>query len=296
MVAACDRLRHWLAGRILGHRAHAACVLSCGGGTSGRIPYTLAGVNDPDPSDAARHDRSQPPLFEDTPDLSGDARVMLRGASRPLGVIVAIAAVIVLARPAQWVRGLDAMRDWVYTQGLLGLMVVVAIYIIAAVALVPQSVLKVAAGGLFGSWLGVIMASIGSTLGALACFLIARYVARGPWMQRIKRNPRIHELDLISRERDATLVIVTRILPIFPGNLLNYALGLTRVRVAVFTFWSWLTMLPGVVVLVVGTDAVLRGIAEDRVPWGLVAIVIAMLGLLGASMIFVHRRFRLRAG
>jgi uncharacterized membrane protein YdjX (TVP38/TMEM64 family) len=252
-------------------------------------------VNDLDSSDAARRGRSRSPLFEDSPGLSGDARVMLRGASRPLGVILAVAAVIVLVRPGQWVRGLDAMRDWVYAQGVLGLAVVLAIYVVAAVALVPQSVLKVAAGGLFGSGLGVIMASIGSTLGALACFLIARYVARGPWMQRIKLNRRIHELDVISRKRDAALVIVSRVLPIIPGNLLNYALGLTQVRVGVFTFWSWLTMLPSVIVLVVGTDALLRGIAEDRVPWGLVAIVLLMLALLGASMIFVHRRLRLRA-
>jgi uncharacterized membrane protein YdjX (TVP38/TMEM64 family) len=162
------------------------------------------------------------------------------------------------------------------------LLAVLGIYVVAAVALVPQTVLKVAAGGLFGSTMGVVVASLGSTLGGLACFLIARYVARGAWMQRLKSGPRMTHLDEMSREKGTMLVVISRLVPIFPGNVLNYALGLTQLRTFTFTFWSWLTMVPGIVVLVVGTDAILRGIAEGRVPWGLAGIVIAMLVLLVA--------------
>jgi uncharacterized membrane protein YdjX (TVP38/TMEM64 family) len=58
--------------------------------------------------------------------------------------------------------------------------------------------------------------------------------------------------------------------PLFPFNLLNYGFGLTRVPFWTYVFWSWLCMLPGTALYVVGADAVARGLAQGRVPWGLI--------------------------
>jgi uncharacterized membrane protein YdjX (TVP38/TMEM64 family) len=243
------------------------------------------------PAGAKKTAEETPALLRSNQGLTHDLKLLARGASRPLLAVGLIVAIILLLRPAEWVDRLDLMRDWVQAQGLLGLLAVLGIYVVAAVALVPQTVLKVAAGGLFGSAMGVVVASLGSTLGGLACFLIARYVARGSWMRRLKSGPRMTQLDEMSREKGTMLVVICRLLPIFPGNVLNYALGLTQLRTFTFAFWSWLAMLPGIVVLVVGTDAILRGIAEGRVPWGLVGIVIAMLVLLVVTTFLLRRRF-----
>lgn len=221
-------------------------------------------------------------------------RLLLRGVWRPLIVVLVIATIIIVARPAEIVANIGEWREWIESHGLLGLAVFLAIYVLAAVAIVPQAVLKVAAGGLFGSLLGVIIASIGSTLGATTCFLISRYVARGTLMKRLKQGPRFKRLDLMTHKHGALIVAVSRLIPIFPGNLINYAFGLTQVRLRTFVFWSWLCMLPGTVVLVVGTDALVQGLEERRVPWGLVAIVAGTLAGLVAIVITIHRRFRIK--
>ncbi len=240
---------------------------------------------------AAKKSDDRSGLFDGGRGLIGEALLMLRGATRPLTAVALIVLLILLLRPGEWLGQLDVMRGWVQSRGLLGLLVVLCVYVLAAVALVPQTVLKVAAGGLFGSLWGVAVASIGSALGALACFLIARYAARGPWMNRIRRGQRMMQLNELARERGVWLVVICRLLPVFPGNLLNYALGLTQLRTAIFVFWSWLTMLPGIIVLVVGTDAILRGLAEGRVPWGMVAIVTGVLALLVFLTVVVRRRW-----
>ncbi len=241
---------------------------------------------------AAEKSDSSAGLFDAGRGLIGEALLMLRGATRPLAAVGLIVLLILLLRPGEWLGQLDVIRGWVQSRGLLGLLVVLCVYVLAAIALVPQTVLKVAAGGLFGSMWGVAVASIGSILGALACFLIARYAARGPWMNRIRRGQRMTQLNALARERGTLLVVISRLLPVFPGNLLNYALGLTQLRTATFVFWSWFTMLPGIVVLVVGTDAILRGLAEGRVPWGMVAIVACVLALLVLVTVAVRRRWQ----
>lgn len=222
------------------------------------------------------------------------ALVLLKGLWRPLIVILLIAAVAWIVQPARLVSEIADLREWIDALGPWSIALFLLIYVIAAIAIVPAALLKVAAGGLFGSVLGLIVASVGSTLGAAACFLIARYVASGSLVQRMKQRERYRELDDLTRRHGAVIVALVRLVPILPGNLVNYAFGLTRVPLSVFVFWSWLCMLPGTVVLVVGTDAFVQGLDQDRVPWGMLAIVAGALALMGAAMYYAHRSFKLR--
>ena len=82
-------------------------------------------------------------------------------------------------------------------------------------------------------------------------------------------------------------------MPIFPFNLLNYGFGLTRVRFWTYVFWSWLCMLPGTVLYVVGADAFTKGIAEGRVPWALVGTLVAAAVIL--TLLVRHARRKLQA-
>ncbi len=226
------------------------------------------------------------------PEGSTPLRELLRGLWRPAIVVVAIAIVVALLSPGQIAEEIDETRQWFRALGVPGVLIFLGFYVLAAVALVPQSALKIAAGAVFEAPVGIFVASAGSTVGAAACFLIARYIARGSLLQRLKKRPKFRRLDRMTAEHGTIMVASSRLFPIFPGNLLNYAFGLTQVRMKTFVLWSWLCMLPGIVVIVVGTDAAVQGVEEGRVPWGQVGVVILGLGAMLAATRIAYLRYR----
>ncbi len=133
---------------------------------------------------------------------------------------------------------------------------------------------------MFGSVLGLVASvSVASTLGAALAFAVARWFARDSVARWLAKNERFLRLDRMTGTARCVVVAITRLVPIFPFTLLNYGFGLTGVRFRTYVLWSWLCMLPGTVLYVVGADAVTRGLAEGRVPWPLVAIVVACRSL-----------------
>lgn len=215
---------------------------------------------------------------------------------RPLLVIGILLAVIILARIFGIGERLGALRDWIGAMGMWGPFVFVFLYIAAVVAAVPGSALTVAAGALFGSILGVILVSIASTAGASLCFLIARYFARDAVAGSLSTREKFRRLDLLTEEHGAIIVALTRLVPIFPFNLLNYGFGLTKVRFWTYVFWSWLCMIPGTVLYVVGADALAKGIAQGRVPWGLIAGVAGAGIVLAVLIRYARQRLREKEG
>jgi len=182
----------------------------------------------------------------------------------------------------------NELRAWILELGPLGPIVFIALYAVAVVAAVPGSVLTIAAGAMFGSVLGVATVSVASTLGAALAFAVARWFARDSVTRWLGKNPRFAALDRMTAEHGAIVVAITRLVPIFPFTLLNYGFGLTGVRFRTYVLWSWLCMLPGTVLYVVGADAVTTGLAEGRVPWPLVGILVAV----AVGLTLVVRRAR----
>jgi len=125
----------------------------------------------------------------------------------------------------------------------------VAVYVVACVAFVPASLLTLGAGALFGVVTGVIVVFVGATLGAFGAFLIARHVARDWVSQRVARDPRFTAIDRAIAADGRRVVFLLRLSPVIPFALLNYALGLTKVRVADFLIAS-AGMLPGTLLYV----------------------------------------------
>jgi uncharacterized membrane protein YdjX (TVP38/TMEM64 family) len=163
------------------------------------------------------------------------------------------------------------------------------LYAGAVVAAIPGAALTVAAGALFGSVLGVIVVIHAATLGASVAFLIARYVARDTIARRLSSNATFQRLDRLTEEHGAVIVALTRLVPLFPFNLLNYGFGLTRVPFRTYVLWSYLCMLPGTILYVVGADAFTQGLSEGRVPWGLVGAFVAA-GLILTVLVRYGRR------
>ena len=95
-----------------------------------------------------------------------------------------------------------------------------------------------------------ITVSIGSTLGASAAFLVGRYLAREKIEQKLAQNTKFAAIDQAVGQNGFKIVLLTRLSPVFPFNLLNYAFGLTRVRFATYALASWIGMMPGTILYV----------------------------------------------
>ncbi len=208
---------------------------------------------------------------------------------RPILLIGLIVLIFILAILLGVGEKLATLRQWIQSLGVLGPLVFVGLYVLGVVVGIPGSALTVAAGGLFGSFLGVILVSLASIIGASLAFLIARYFARGAVANWLSKNEKLKKLDVLTEKHGAMMVAITRLVPIFPFDLLNYAFGLTRIPFWTYVFWSWLCMLPGTVLYVVGVDAVIQAIVHRKVPWPLLG-VIAGVGVLLVVLVRLARR------
>jgi uncharacterized membrane protein YdjX (TVP38/TMEM64 family) len=162
-------------------------------------------------------------------------------------IAIAIVAVVVLARNLGGY--IPQFAAWVDELGVWGPLVFILGYAAAAVAFVPGSLLTLAAGAIFGLGAGVIYVFIAATLGASAAFLVSRYLARRAVESRLADNPRFAAIDKAVGAQGRKIVFLLRLSPVFPFNLLNYALGLTKVRFIDY-FIASLGMLPGTVLYV----------------------------------------------
>ncbi|MBF0628478.1 MAG: VTT domain-containing protein [Magnetococcales bacterium] len=140
---------------------------------------------------------------------------------------------------------LDATRleMWVRDWGWMGKPAFVGIYALATLLFLPGSLLTLTAGALFGPWLGGLLSLLGATLGASLSFLIARHLA-GAWVTEKAGEKLTRLLNGVDAE-GWRFVAFTRLVPIFPFNLLNYALGLTRIRFLPYALTSLICMIPG---------------------------------------------------
>jgi uncharacterized membrane protein YdjX (TVP38/TMEM64 family) len=163
--------------------------------------------------------------------------------------IVAVTAVFLLVRFDVSVLLRDTLR-WIDSLGIVGFGVFAGVYILATVLFIPGSILTLGAGFVFGVATGTAAVSVASTLGAFAAFLVGRYVARDWVARRTRTNPRFAAIDDAVGREGWKIVLLTRLSPVFPFNLLNYAYGLTGVSAGAYFLASWIGMLPGTLMYV----------------------------------------------
>ncbi|MGB7708240.1 MAG: TVP38/TMEM64 family protein [Microcoleus sp.] len=155
----------------------------------------------------------------------------------------------------------------------------ILIYIVATVLFIPGSLLTLGAGVLFGVVGGSICVSVGSTLGAACAFLTGRYLTRDWVSKQIENNQKFKAIDEAVKREGAKIVLLTRLSPIFPFNLLNYAFGVTQVSFKDYFFASWIGMIPATVMYVyigslAGSLAALgeKGRSRTAAEWALYGI------------------------
>ncbi len=232
------------------------------------------------PPDAGRPPRTPPRI-------SAPARI--------LAGLAVLALVIVAGR--RFGGLLPDFARWVESLGAWGPLAFVAGYAAAAIAFVPGSLLTLAGGAIFGLARGTLFVFVGAVLGASGAFLVARYAARGAIERRLEGNARFAAIDRAVARQGRKIVFLLRLSPVFPFNLLNYALGLTRVRFADYLVAS-IGMLPGTLLYVyygklAGDVAALAGgaaVPRDAKYWTLLAAGLAATAVVTAYVTRLARR------
>jgi uncharacterized membrane protein YdjX (TVP38/TMEM64 family) len=142
----------------------------------------------------------------------------------------------------------DALQ-WIDSLGTVGAIAFIAIYILATVAFFPGSILTLGSGVIFGVVWGSLYVFVGATLGATAAFLVGRYLARDWVAQKIADNKKFTAIDQAVGREGLKIVLLTRLSPVFPFNLLNYAFGITGVSLKDYFIGS-VGMIPGTIMYV----------------------------------------------
>lgn len=156
-----------------------------------------------------------------------------------IGLLTAI-GVAVLYRDS---FSVEQIEQWLDQAGIWAPAVFILIYISATVLFLPGSVFTLAGGVLFGPYLGLFYNLIGATIGAALSFLIARYVA-SDWVSNRSGGTLKQLINGVEAE-GWRFVAFVRLVPLFPFNVLNYALGLTKIRFIEYLAATFIFIIPG---------------------------------------------------
>lgn len=163
-------------------------------------------------------------------------RVILAGF-----VVVALAALLLVSPWKEW---LSALSAWARAAGPTGVAAFAAAYAAGSVLALPVWPLTVAAGIAYGAGPGFALALLAGTAGASAAFLAGRTVLRGAVARHLGRNPRLAALDDAVSRQGAFLVLLLRLSPLAPYNVVNYVLSASRIGLPSFAGASFAGMAP----------------------------------------------------
>ncbi|OGW03768.1 MAG: hypothetical protein A2889_09095 [Nitrospinae bacterium RIFCSPLOWO2_01_FULL_39_10] len=152
----------------------------------------------------------------------------------------------------------ERLQNWISSFGRAGPIAYIILFSITPSLFLPGLPVTVAGGIVFGPLWGTIYASIGSTIGACLAFLIARYFARSQIENLL--TGKLQTIDEGVEKKGWIFVAITRLIPLFPFNLLNYAFGLTKIKFRDYAIASWVFMLPGTAAYTIFSSSLLDAI------------------------------------
>lgn len=205
------------------------------------------------------------------------ARVKFKRIVLFFSIALLLALLIVATRSAYVQDVLRTLLMRIEDLGWWGPVAFVATYNLATVLFVPGSVLTLGGGAIFGLWWGSVYVFAASILGAVFAFAIGRYLCRDRVVKYMESHPKFKALDRGVSQQGLKIVFLTRLCPLFPFNLLNYALGITQVSLKDYVLGSF-GMIPGTIMYVysgslvgevaaIGTQTVYANPQDSAVKW-----------------------------
>ncbi len=170
------------------------------------------------------------------------------------GVIIALIVLIKTTGLDQFLEK-ERLHLWVKGFGPWGPLVYILVYSITPILFLPGLPITIVAGLAFGPVYGTVFAIVGATIGACFAFLVARYFARSQVESLLEGK--LKKIDEGVEKKGWIFVAITRLIPIFPFNLLNYAFGLTKIKFSHYAITSFICMLPATAAYVVLSSSLL---------------------------------------
>ena len=206
---------------------------------------------------------------------------------KPIVLVLFIAAMLLVLTLLPVREWLSTAALWTESHRRVAWLLFLAAYTLATVLVVPGTILSLAAGFAFGLPVGVLLVSAGSLAGAGAAFLVGRFFARDWVARRVAGLRTFAALDKATRQDGFLIVFLTRLSPLFPFNLLNYAFGLTAVRFKDYLLASWIGMAPGILRHVyIGSAAQHLGeLTDGRIEAGMGGRVLFIAGLVATLIL-----------
>jgi uncharacterized membrane protein YdjX (TVP38/TMEM64 family) len=207
------------------------------------------------------------------------------GLLRVGGFVVLLGALLMLGRHfghfvPEFAERVELMGNWAPVAFIAG-------YIVGTLVFIPGSLISLAAGAIFGVPRGTLYVFIGASIAETIAFLLARYGARSFIERQFSRSPRFKALGAAVASAEFKIVLLLRLSPLIPFNLLNYALGLTRVSLANYVMAS-IAVLPGTLLFVYYGKAAgdIAALASGVVtPRGTGYYVLLFVGLLATILV-----------
>ncbi len=222
----------------------------------------------------------------------------MRRWTRPVLIVALLATGIIVARAlglGEVIRleNVARLKQWIEGFGALAPVVFMAGYVLAVVFFVPGLPITVLGGVAFGPAWGTLYVWIAATIGAALSFLVGRYGVRSTVERWVQRSPRLARMDGQVAEHGWRIVMLTRLVPIFPFNLQNYAYGLTRIGFWPYAITSSICMLPGTAAFTFAGGALSEGRGDVRRSLGYLAVAGVLLVLVSLIPRWLQRRSKL---
>lgn len=234
---------------------------------------------------------------------AAEAQPRKRGWIRLVVIVAVIAIVIIAIRQTGVFEG--SLRDQVVRfdeffkgLGVLGPLVFMGIWVAVCIFLLPGLPVSIVGGLVFGAVWGSVWTTIGANLGAAAAFLVGRYAARDMVAGWVEKNKTLRKIDEGVKKQGWRMLMITRLVPLFPFNLQNYVYGLTKIPFSTYVLVTFPTMIPATIAFnfAAGSarEVILSGGQPEAVKKTILYLAIAAVAFVLLSLIpsFVKKRVK----
>ena len=209
-----------------------------------------------------------------------------------IAIIIAILVLNHIFGWSAWLRDTDNLAflsDMVHDHLLLAILIYTAATVAGSVVLaVPGVTFAIIAGLVFGPWLGTFCCVLAATLGAMAAFIAGRFFLKDSIKPAVEKNALLKKWLFDETGRNELFILmITRLVPVFPYNLQNFAYGVTDISFAAYSIGSFIFMIPGTAMYTIG----FAGLADSGHRWMYIGIAAVIAVLVFGIAAWLRKRY-----
>ncbi|WP_133597735.1 TVP38/TMEM64 family protein [Raoultella sp. BIGb0149] len=182
------------------------------------------------------------------------------------------------------------LQTLIAQSGAYGYLLYIALFIVATLCLIPGTILVAVGGIVFGPLTGTLLSLCAATVGSALSFLLARWLGRDALLKYAGDTATLRAIERGIARNGSDFLILTRLVPLFPYNIQNYAYGLTAISFWSFTLISALTTLPGIFIYTLMASELAREGITLAFMLKLSLAGMTLFGLVQAAKMFARRR------